>query len=119
MAKNPTWVRSLSEVLGYQTQRVTRKSLKTGNTYETDVIPRVELLVMGEPETVLKDDGQKTYRYSVFDMKKDLEYKVSCAQYLKTTGVKQVIFSGLTGGALSNGRGWFKADSVVFANVKK
>lgn len=119
MAKKPNWMRSLSEVLGYQTTKTTKKSERTGNLYQVDVIPRIELLVMGEPEVVLKDNSQKTYRYSVFDMKKDLEYKISCAQYLKTSGVKQVIFSGLTGGALSNGHGWFKADTIAFASVKK
>lgn len=119
MAKNPTWNKSLSEVLGYQTQKVTRKSPRTGNAYEVDVIPRIELVAMGEPETITKDDGSKTYRYSVFDMSKNLEYQVSCKQYLKIAGVKQVIFENLSGGALSNGRGWYKADSIQFANVKK
>ena len=117
MAKNPSWNKSLSEVLGYQTQKVTRKSARTGNAYEVDVIPRLELIDMGEPEAITKDDGSKTYRYSVFDMSKNLEYQVSCTQYLKIAGVKQVILTNLTGGALNNGRGWYKADSIQL--VKK
>ena len=117
MAKNPSWNKSLSEVLGYQTQKVTRKSARTGNAYEVDVIPRLELIVMGEPEAITKDDGSKTYRYYVFDMSKNLEYQVSCTQYLKIAGVKQVILTNLTGGALNNGRGWYKADSIQL--VKK
>lgn len=117
MAKTPIWTKSLAEVLGYQTQKLMKKSARTGNTYEVDVIPRIELLCMGEPEVVEKDN-QKTYRYSVFDMKKNLEYKVSCQQYLKIAGVKQVIFGNLYGGSLSSGRGWYKADSIQLA-VKK
>lgn len=119
MAKTPTWIKPLSEVLGYQTENVTRKSARTGNAYQIDVIPRLELIVMGAPQEITKDDGRKSYRYSVFDMKKDLEYSVSCPNLLSISGVKQVVFVNLTGGALSNGRGWYKADSVQFANVKK
>lgn len=118
MAQTPVWTRKLSEVLGYQTQVVTRKSEKTGNSYQTDVIPRLEVVCMGAPEEILKDDGRKTYRYSVFDMAKNLEYRVSCPNLLKINGVKQVILVNLTGGALSNGHGWYKADSIQLA-VKK
>lgn len=118
MAQTPIWTRNLSEVLGYQTQKVTRKSDRTGNSYQTDVIPRIELVCMGAPEEVTKEDGRKAYRYSVFDMKKNLEYKVSCPNALQISGVKQVILTNLTGGALSSGRGWYKADSISFA-VKK
>lgn len=119
MAKTPLWTKKLSEVLGYQTTQITRKSERTGNTYQVDVIPRLELVSMGEAEEVVKEDGQKSYRYSVFDMKKDLQYQVTCPNLIKVNGVKQVVFVNLTGGALNNGRGWYKADSVAFANVKK
>lgn len=118
MAKNPTWLRTLSEVLGYQTQVVTRKSMRTGNTYQTEVIPHLELILMGAPEETVKADGSKAYRYSVFDIKKDLEYQVTCPNYLKTSGVKQVVLTNLCGGAFSSGRGWYKADNIQFA-VKK
>lgn len=118
MAKTPLWTRRIAEVLGHPAQTVTRKSERTGNTYQTDVIPRVELVCMGAPEEVVKDNGQKAYRYSVFDMKNNLEYKVSCPNLLQISGVKQVILTNLTGGALSSGRGWYKADSIGFA-VKK
>lgn len=119
MAKTPIWTRSLNEVLGYQTEKINRKSERTGNIYQVEVIPRIELIVMGAPQEITKDDGRKSYRYSVFDMKKDLEYSVNCPNLLSISGVKQVVFVNLTGGALSNGRGWYKADSVQFANVKK
>ena len=118
MAKTPTWMRSLSEVLGYETQTVNKKSERTGNLYQVDVIPNIELVVMGAPEEVVRDNGQKTYRYSVFVMSKNLEYAVTCPNMLKINGVRQVIFKNLTGGALNNGHGWYKADSVQFA-VKK
>lgn len=119
MAKNPTWVKSLSEVLGYQTTKITRKSARTGNQYEVDVIPKLEVVGMGAPEEVLRDDGRKVYRYSIFDMSKNLEYKVTCPNLLKINGLKQVILTNLCGGALQNGRGWYKADAIAFANVKK
>ena len=109
-------MRSLSEVLGYQTTKLTKKSMRTGNAYEVDVIPQLELVAMGEPEKIEKD-GKTSYRYSVFDMKKDLEYQVTCPNFLNISGVKQVILQNLTGGALSSGRGWYKADSIQL--VKK
>lgn len=118
MAKTPIWTRNLSEVLGYQTKKITKKSAKTGNAYETDAIPRLELISMGEPQETIRDDGSKSYRYSVFDMKHDLEFNVSCPNKLNITGVKQVILTNLVGGALSNGHGWYKADSIALA-VKK
>lgn len=117
MAKTPTWIKPLSEVLGYQTENVTRKSARTGNAYQIDVIPRLELICMGAPEEVVKD-GKKSYRYSVFDMGKNLEYSVTCPNYVKIAGVKQVILTNLHGGALASGRGWYKADSIAIA-VKK
>lgn len=118
MAKTPLWNRSLSEVLGYQTTQLTKKSERTGNAYQIDAIPSLEVIAMGEPEKVERD-GKISYRYSVFDMKKDLEYQVTCPNMLKITGVKQVILRNLYGGALSSGRGWYKADSIQFANIKK
>ena len=119
MAKTPMWTRTLSEVLGYQTIKLTRKSERTGNTYEVDAIPSIEVITMGSPEEVLKEDGRRSYRYSVFDMKKDLEYQVTCPNLLKVSGVKQVILKNLVGGALNSGRGWYKADSIQLANVAK
>lgn len=118
MAKEPIWTKSLGEVLGYQTQTVQKKSERTGNLYTTEVIPRLEVVAVGEPETVEKD-GVKHFRYSVYDMAKGLEYKVSCPNLVKIGGVKQVILTGLTGGALSSGRGWYKADSVQVAAKRK
>ena len=118
MAKTPTWIKPLSEVLGYQTTQITKKSARTGNTYQVDTIPTIEVVAMGAAEKIEKD-GKVSYRYSIFDMKKNLEYKVSCPQFLKISGLKQVILQNLTGGALQNGRGWYKAASIQFANIKK
>mgnify|MGYP003426712533 CR=1 FL=1 len=117
MAKSPIWTRTLSEVLGYTTQTVQKKSERTGNLYTTEVIPRLEVVAVGEPEEVEKE-GVKHYRYSVYDMSKGLEYKVTCPNFVKIGGVKQVVLTGLTGGALSSGRGWYKADSVQVAKRK-
>lgn len=117
--QEPIWTRKLSEVLGYSTQIITKKSRKTGNSYETEAIPRIELIVTGDPEQITKDN-KKAFRYSVFDMKNNLGYKITCPNYIKVNGVKQCIFTNLVGGALSNGKGWYKADSValVVANKK-
>lgn len=118
MAKVPNWNRKLSEVLGYQTQTVVKKSEKTGNTYNAEVIPRIELVCMGAPEEVVKKDAPTAYRYTMFDMKKNLTYSVKCPNLLQISGAKQVILTNLTGGALSNGRGWYKADSIALAPRK-
>ena len=116
--KEPQWTRTLSEVLGYQTQTITKKSLKTGNTYQTEAISQLELVVTGDPETINRD-SHTSYRYSVFDVKKNLGYKITCPQYVKIGGMKQCIFTNIIGGALSNGKGWYKADSVALAVAKK
>ena len=34
----PSWNKKLSEVLGYQTQEITKVSPRTGNEYTTDAI---------------------------------------------------------------------------------
>lgn len=116
--QEPQWTRTLSQVLGYQTQVITKKSEKSGNSYETEAIPRIELIVTGDPEKIERDN-RVTYRYSVFDMKKNLGYKITCPNYIKIVGVKQCIFVNLIGGALSNGKGWYKADSVALAVASK
>lgn len=118
MAKTPNWNRRLAEVLGYPTQTVTRKSERTGNTYQTDVIPSVELVCMGAPEEVVKKDAPTAYRYTMFDMKKNLTYSVKCPNLVQINGAKQVSLTNLTGGALSSGRGWYKADSIALAPRK-
>ena len=115
MAKTPMWVKPLSEVLGYQTQTIVKKSIRTGNTYEVAEIPQIEAVCMGAPEAVIKN-GQKNYKYSIFDMKKDLQYQVTCPNFLKVSGVKQVVLRHVIGGALNNGYGWYKADSIAFLN---
>ena len=50
MAKTPMWVKPLSEVLGYQTQTIVKKSIRTGNTYEVAEIPQIEAVCMCAPE---------------------------------------------------------------------
>ena len=111
------WNRNLSEVLLHDTTSIVKKSPRTGNSYSADVIPSIELVSVGAPEPVDKN-GSTVYRYSVFDMAKDLEYQVTCPNFLKISGVKQLIFKNLTGGALPSGRGWYKADSVQLAKRK-
>lgn len=116
--QEPQWTRTLSQVLGYQTQTITKKSEKTGNTYETEAIPRLELVVTGDPEAITRE-GHTSYRYAVFDVKKNLGYKITCPNYIKIGGVKQCIFVNLIGGALTNGKGWYKADSITLAVASK
>ena len=117
MAKIPTWNRTLSEVLNHPTKQIVKKSMRTGNTYTTDAIEQLELVCMGSPEGIDKD-GQKSYRYSVYDMANDLEYSINCPNLVKVTGVKQLIFRNVVGGALSSGRGWYKADKVQLTAKK-
>lgn len=118
MAKIPNWNRTLSEVLGHPTTTIVRKSERTGNAYNAEVIPELELVSMGTPQTVDKN-GTTAYRYSVFDLKQDLEYSITCPNLIQVNGVKQLVFNNLTGGALSSGKGWYKADSVRLAQTRK
>ena len=112
--KEPQWTRTLSEVLGYQTQTITKKSLKTGNTYQTEAISQLELVVTGDPEKIERDN-RVSYRYSDIDMKKNMGYKITSKNFVKICGMKHCILTKNVGGALSNGKGWYKADSVALA----
>ena len=92
MAKT-SWNKTLSEVLKQQTRTVTLKSEKTGNEYQTDVVPTLYVRSTGSVEKI-----DNKYRYSVVDTKNDFG--------------SQLQFKNVKGGATSNGIGWYAADSV-------
>ncbi|MEW4353800.1 hypothetical protein AB1I63_02715 [Streptococcus pneumoniae] len=103
----PTWNRTLSEVLQQNTVRKTFTSEKTGNEYETDVIEKLEVVSTGSVEEV---DGK--YSYSVVDTVHQLEYTIKTQNEIEVFFGAELIFSNVTGGMTNNGRGWYKADSV-------
>ncbi len=112
-SKELSWVRSLSEVTGYQT---TQKQLlsKAGKPYTTDVIPKVELICMGSPEAVADENGQVTkYSYLLFDSKHNRQWTVKAPQKLEITGVKMVVCYDVRGGALANRTsGWMACGRI-------
>lgn len=106
MAKT-SWNKTLSEVLKQQTRTVTLRSEKTGNEYQTDVVP---ILYVRSTGSVEKIDNK--YRYSVVDTKNDLEYTIKTSNYIEVDFGSQLQFKNVKGGPTSNGIGWYAADSV-------
>lgn len=108
MAK-PNWNPSLEQVLKRPTVQLNKISEKTKNEYKVDVISNVVLMLAGTPETI--DEYTK---YPVADVKNGLEYTIKVKGTL-IEGInfgQHLTFTNLTGGALSNGNGWYKADGV-------
>ncbi|MBS9339185.1 hypothetical protein G6R29_06075 [Fructobacillus sp. M2-14] len=112
MAK-PQWTRTLSQVLGKDTQEITMISEKTGKEYTTDIIPVYGAISTGIVEKT--PDGK--YRYSVVDNKNNYELSVKVNQKFDVRFGMVLAFNNLRGGSLQNGTGWYAADSVQ--EVKK
>ena len=108
MAK-PIWIPTLAQVLKRPTTKVERISQKTGNAYSTDVIEHAVFILAGMPEI-----GEGFVKYPIADTKNGLEYsiKVEGSSLQDVTFGQQLIFKNITGGALSNGNGWYKAEGV-------
>lgn len=104
----PKWNKTLSEVLNQPTVSLELVSEKTGNVYQTDVIRQLKVLSTGSVE---EKDGK--YLYLVVDSKNDLEYKIKVPNRVETSFGKILQFENVRGGALSNGLGWYVADSVA------
>lgn len=104
----PTWNRTLSEVLQQNTVRKTFTSEKTGNEYETDVIEKLEVVSTGSVEEI---DGK--YSYSVVDTVHQLEYSIKTMKKLEVFFGAELVFADVTGGMTNNGRGWYKAEDVA------
>lgn len=114
MAQAANYLRTTDEVFGVPTVNIKKKSKKTGNDYSVDAISSLEVVCTGDPEKIERN-GEVSYKYSVFYMKKNLTFEVNCPNAIKIGGVKQVILTNLFGGPVPNSsKAWFKADRISF-----
>lgn len=104
----PNWNKKLAEVLGYPTQEITKISPRTGNEYQTDAIPALNISSTGIVTPL--DDGY--FRYSVVDTQKQLEYEIKVKSKIDVQLGTPLSFKMVVGGSLDNGRSWYSADSV-------
>lgn len=107
MAK-PNWIPRLSDVLGHQTQEVTKVSPRTGNEYTTDIISQLSVLSTGLTEEL--EDGK--VRYSIVDPKTNLEYAIKAPDKIAVKFGTVLSFKNVCGGSTKFG-GWYSADSVA------
>ncbi|MBO0421373.1 hypothetical protein [Enterococcus plantarum] len=103
----PNWNKTLKEVLGYETQAITKTSPRTGNEYTTDAIPVLKVLSTGSVESL--EDGK--FRYSIVDPTKGFEYAIKVAEKVDVKFGTQLAFKMVVGGSTNSG-GWYSADSV-------
>lgn len=103
----PNWSRTLAEVLKHKTESVVMVSEKTGNEYTTDVIPILNVVSIGSMEEV---DGK--FKYSVVDTNNDLDYVIKVPNKVDVKFGTILQFKNVRGGSLTNGNGWFAAESV-------
>lgn len=105
----PSWNKKLSEVLGYQTQEITKVSPRTGNEYTTDAIAVLNVASTGSVD----DLGDGFYRYSIVDTQKGFEFLIKTANKVDVKFGTPLSFKMVVGGSLDNGRGWYSAESVM------
>lgn len=103
----PIWSKTLSEVLKHDSEEVMLISEKTGNEYKTEVIKNLRVFSIG---SVVEQDGK--YKYSVVDTENELEYTIKAPNKIEVKFGMILEFTNVRGGALSNGYGWYSADSV-------
>ena len=108
----PNFEKTLREVLGHDSKMEERTSVKTGSTYQTEVISKINLMIAGEPESADKN-GEVSYKYPVYDKKNNLNYSIRVmGQKVNVTFGDTAVFMGITGGSLNNGGTWFSATKV-------
>lgn len=103
----PNWSRTLSEVLKHKTESVIMVSEKTGNEYTTEIIPILNVVSIGSIEEV---DGK--FKYSIVDTNNDLDYVIKVPNKVDVKFGTILQFKNVRGGSLTNGNGWFAAESV-------
>lgn len=104
----PNWNKKLAEVLGYQTQEITKVSPKKGTEYKTDAIPILNVMSTGLVDDL--EDG--FHRYSIVDTQKGLEFEIKTANKVDVSFGTPLSFKMVVGGALDKGHSWYGADSV-------
>lgn len=120
MANKIQWVRTLSEVLGRNTE-VKKFTSKKGTEYETECVPQLDAIVVGTPTEKKDAEGKVTgYSYEVYDQKLDATFSISAPNLLEGVSFKGVAFIDVRGGALQNKpEGWFAASKAVFLQQKQ
>lgn len=103
----PIWNRTLSEVLQQNTEIRTITSPRTGKEYQAETVLSLEVVSTGSVEEV---DGQ--FSYPIVDTIHQLEYTIKAPKRVDVVFGSQLVFTNVTGGALNNGRGWYKAEDV-------
>ena len=120
--KKITFIRTLAEATGHETRKITRKSPRTGNSYETDAFD-AEFMVLGAPEERVKtqEDGSTIteFAYSVYDVKQDVGYTIVAPVKVATGSFTKLIFREVTGGPVGSSGYWFKAASVEVPQKKE
>ena len=109
MAK-PTWIKELRDVLKQPTVQVVLTSKTTGNEYTADVVRQLAVYSTGVIDEV--DGG---FKYSIVDVKNNLEYMVKAPQKVDVKLGKVLVFKNVRGGSTSTGNGWYSAESVEAA----
>lgn len=105
----PTWNKTLKEVLQQNTVMKTRKSAK-GTEYDVEVVPHLEVVSTGSME-----EHQGEYRYSIVDTVHQLEYMIKAPNKVDVAFGTELVFDEVSGGTTQNGRGWYKAEAVALA----
>lgn len=108
MAK-PNWNPTIEEVLKRPTVKLSKISQKTGKEYVAEVIEQAIFVLAGSPE--IHDDFVK---YPIADINKNLEYTIKVENKVldNLNFGQKIIFKNVTGGSLSNGSAWYKADNA-------
>ena len=120
MANKIQWVRTLSEVLGRNTE-VKKFTSKKGTEYETECVPQLDAIVVGTPTEKKDPEGRVTvYSYQIYDRKLDATFSISAPNFLEGASFKGVAFIDVRGGALEHKpEGWFSASKAVFIQQKQ
>ncbi|HEK9994803.1 TPA: hypothetical protein TT573_001934 [Streptococcus equi subsp. zooepidemicus] len=107
---NPTWDKTLAEVLGQNT--VTRElQSRDGKTYTAELVPTLEVLSTGS----VTENNDGTYTYNVVDTVNHLDYAIKAPALVEADFGSKLVFKDVKGGRLNSGRSWFKAEHVSVA----
>ncbi len=106
----PSWNKTLGEVLQHNTKTKIKKSENTGNDYTVEYVPKLEVVSTGSVEEV--NGG---YRYPIVDTVHQLEYVIKAPNKLDVTFGSKLVFTEVTGNS-NKGRPWYKAESVALSN---
>ncbi|OYS28714.1 hypothetical protein CBF60_03730 [Lactobacillus taiwanensis] len=82
MANKSQWVRTLSEVLGRNTE-VKKFTSKKGTEYETACVPQLDAIVVGTPPEKKDETGAVAgYSYPIYDRTLAATFSISAPNFL-------------------------------------